>query len=898
MFHFTIFLLLAGVSMAQNLSIERYVLPNGLTVILHEDHTLPIAAVNIWYRVGSKDEVAGRSGFAHLFEHLMFMGTERVPQGQFDQIMEAGGGSNNATTSQDRTNYFESGPAEMLPTLLWLEADRMEDLGRTMTQEKLDLQREVVRNERRQSYENRPYASGTLELPAMLYAPGHPYAHSVIGSHEDLEAASVEDVKDFFATHYIPCNAVLVIAGDFDPVKVRTLVAQLFGTLPAGRKHAAPPTATTPLLDRIVRRTVEDKVPAVRVTLCFHSPAQFAPGDADLDLLASILSDGAASRMDKALVQEQRIAQRVSCFQSSGLLSSLFYVSATGMPGVSAAKLEAALDAVLLQTLESGITAEELQRTVNKHEAGFAASMQDLLSRADLLNQYESAFGNPDGFTRDLARYRDATQASVGAAARNCLQLGQRAVLNVLPKGQISAAERTPRDERPATSAANEWTPPEPQVFKVGGMEVWLLEKHQAPLVSLLLSCDYGAADEAPTRAGCSALTTALMQEGAGDRNAAAFAGAVDMLGGKVGIAAGRLRTGAHLNGLSRNFAPTLELFADMLLRPKLDASEFDRLKATQLAGIEQRAQDPDSVAALVAARTLAEDRGRRSDPVAGYTVTVQSLTYAMVRENHTALLQRLGGARLAVAGDIDRATLEAALTKVFGHLVTPTSAVKRESPPPPFTATKLIIVDRPDAPQTVVRFQRDAHALGAGDDAALGLANTIFGGSFTSRLSQNLREKNGYTYGAGSRVIQDVNEGFFVASSNVRTDVTGPALREFLSEFARLAAKDINADELSKAKAAERFELVKAFEEVGSAAGVLTTPLIAGLGTGYLRQSARASAAANANAVNVVASNEIAGTHGVLILVGDASKILPQLQGLGLPDPVFADTEGSPIKR
>lgn len=884
--------------MAQNPSVERYVLPNGLTVILHEDHALPIAAVNIWYRVGSKDEVAGRSGFAHLFEHLMFMGTERVPQGRFDQIMEAGGGSNNATTSQDRTNYYESGPAEMLPTLLWLEADRMEDLGRTMTQEKLDLQREVVRNERRQSYENRPYASGWLEMPAMLYAPGHPYAHSVIGSHEDLEAASVADVKEFFAAHYVPCNAALVVAGDFDPAKVKTMVAALFGTLPSGHKHAAPPVATQPLLDRIVRRSVEDKVPAVRLTMAFHSPPQFAPGDGELDLLASALADGSASRLDRALVQQQRIAQNVSCNQASGLLSSLFYISATGMPGVSAAQLEAAIDAVLVQCLAEGVSSEEVQRAVNKHEAEFAAGMQDLLSRADLLNQYESAFGNPAGFTRDLARYRSATPASVMEAAHNCLHLGRRGILAVLPKGGLKAAERSPRDTRPNSEETRAWLPPEPQVFKVGALEVWLLEKHQAPLVSLLLSCDHGAVDDGPTRAGCTALTSALMQEGAGALDAAAFAGAVDMLGGSVGMGTGRLRTSAKLSALSRNFDATLDLFADMLLRPRLEESEFERLKARQLAGIEQRAQDPGSVAALVAARTMAEDRGRRNDPAGGYTVTVQGMTHAMVRENHAALLQRLGNARLSVAGDIDRKTLEAALTRAFGQLVAPATAVQREAAPTAYPAMKLVIVDRPGAPQTVVRFQRDAHALGAGDDAALSLADTILGGSFTSRLSQNLREKNGYTYGAGSRVMQDLNEGTFIASSNVRTDVTGAAIREFLAEFARLAAKDISADELDKAKATERFDLVKSFEDVGSAAALMATPLLAGFGTDYLRKTAAATAAASNDAVNAVAAAELAGTNALLVLVGDAEKILPQLQGLGLPDPVFMDSDGAMIKR
>ena len=323
---------LAIAAPAQELKIEKYTLPNGMTVILHEDHSAPIACVNIWFRVGSKDEADRRSGFAHLFEHLMFMGTERVPTGQFDKIMEGGGGQNNASTAEDRTNYFESGPASLLPTLLWLEADRLEDLGRTMTQKKLDLQREVVRNERRQNTENTPYGRAFEALNGLMYPAGHPYHTSVIGSHEDLEAASVKDVQDFFSTYYVPNNASMVIAGDFDPKEIKALIGKLFGTLP--RRNDVPRKSVPAASFNGVRRmTMVDKVQASRTIMCWPSPAAYQPGDNELTLAGSILTNGVSSRLYKRLVVDEKLATDVSANQNSLLLGSTFLIYAVGSPG-------------------------------------------------------------------------------------------------------------------------------------------------------------------------------------------------------------------------------------------------------------------------------------------------------------------------------------------------------------------------------------------------------------------------------------------------------------------------------------------------------------------------------------------------------------------------------------
>ncbi|HYC79227.1 MAG TPA: pitrilysin family protein [Planctomycetota bacterium] len=417
---------------------EKLRLDNGVVVILHQDRRLPTACVNLWYHVGAKDEPAGRSGFAHLFEHLMFMGTRRAPQGDFDRIMEGAGGQNNATTSEDRTNYFSWGPSTLLPTLLWLEADRLEDLGAAMTQEKLDLQRDVVRNERRQSYENEPYGNAELEVNGLMFAETHPYHLPVIGSHADLEAATVDDVREFFATYYVPNNLSIAIAGDFDRDATLDLVSGLFGTLPRGaeplRRDAAPARLGGP-----IRRTVRD--PAVefaRTSLIWHSPALFAAGDAECDVMAKILGDGISSRLQRRLMVDELLVQSAGAWQQSMQLGSLFRIDAVADEGVELARIEAAVDETIRAFLQDGPTAHELERVKAQSESEHVASLQRLLERADRLNLYDAHFGDPDGFDRDVGRYRRVSRESVMNRAAAVLDPNARLTLHVLPEEEVA----------------------------------------------------------------------------------------------------------------------------------------------------------------------------------------------------------------------------------------------------------------------------------------------------------------------------------------------------------------------------------------------------------------------------------------------------------------------------
>ena len=429
-------------SMDVDLSYSQFTLENGLNVLVHEDRSLPLVSVNLWYHVGSKNERPGRTGFAHLFEHVMFEGSANVPEGDFDNLLESVGGINNGSTSPDRTNYWETVPSNALELALWLEADRMGWLLDAMDEEKLDVQRSVVMNERRQSYENRPYGLAFERVLAELYPEHHPYHWPTIGSMADLEAATLEDVSQFFRTYYVPGNASLAIAGDVTLREVRELVDKYFAEIPAGAP--VPEVAvSTPVLDSDRRVTLEDDVQLPRLYMAWHTPATFDEGDAALDVLGSLLSDGKSSRLYRELVYEAQIAQDVSAGQRSGELSSVFLIVATAKPGSTLQQLEQSIRAELERVATQGVTHAELSRAVTGIEADFVRSLERVGGfggKADRLNRYYFETGDP-GFTRrDLGRFRALGTSDVQQVAREYLTRGHGVVLSVVPTGRLELA--------------------------------------------------------------------------------------------------------------------------------------------------------------------------------------------------------------------------------------------------------------------------------------------------------------------------------------------------------------------------------------------------------------------------------------------------------------------------
>ncbi len=435
--------LLAGVSPALGQTTIRvpythFTLPNGLEVILHEDHSVPIVSVNVWYHVGSANEKPGRTGFAHLFEHLMFMGSGHVKPGEFDAWLEGAGGNNNGSTSNDRTNYWINVPSNALELALFLESDRMGYLLDSMTPQTVDAQRDVVKNERRQSYENRPYGMADLLLMEMLYPKGHPYHWPVIGYMEDLTAASYQDTVEFFKRYYAPSNASLVIAGDIEPAATRRLVEKWFSDVKPGPR-AEPMTLPGVALTDVQRKTITDRVQLPRLTLAWLTPRHFAPGDAALDVLADVLAGGRNSRLYKRLVYDLQIAQNVSAFQASQGLSSYFQVEATARPGHTVEEIQKVIDEEIGKVQQEAPTEREVQRAINKFEASFFNRMERVGGfggKADLLNSYFSETGIPDWFNEDVGRYRVLSPDDVRAAAAAFLPATRRVELIVLPDKQ------------------------------------------------------------------------------------------------------------------------------------------------------------------------------------------------------------------------------------------------------------------------------------------------------------------------------------------------------------------------------------------------------------------------------------------------------------------------------
>jgi zinc protease len=440
-----LFLMLTGLAVAAPHADERdalqvpyteFTLDNGLHVILHPDRSVPLVAVNVWYHVGSGHEKPGRTGFAHLFEHLMFEGSKHVPEGAFDTLLEATGGDNNGSTNNDRTNYIIDVPSNALELALFLESDRMGFLLDTMTPQTVDGQRDVVKNERRQSYENAPYGKAYLALPALLFPKDHPYSWTTIGSMEDLTAASYEDVVEFFKTYYVPNNASLVIAGDIDIPQTKQLVEKWFGSIPRGKD--VPPLVVPPVqLDGVTREAMTDKVQLPKLHLAWHSPARYAPADAAMDLVATILTEGRSSRLYRRLVYELQIAQSVVAYQQSQSLGSVFNIEVMARPNESLEKIMDVVDEELDKLRNAPVAEDELARALTQIEAGFYRGLERVGGfggKANQLNGYYTNTGMPDFFQGDLSRYRALSAVDLQSAARRFLPRDRRVELTVMPE--------------------------------------------------------------------------------------------------------------------------------------------------------------------------------------------------------------------------------------------------------------------------------------------------------------------------------------------------------------------------------------------------------------------------------------------------------------------------------
>ncbi|UCF38201.1 MAG: insulinase family protein [Acidobacteriota bacterium] len=898
----------AGASAAPNpetpqLEFEKFILSNGLEVILHEDHSAPIVSVNIWYHVGSKNEKKGRTGFAHLFEHLMFEGSANVPEGSFDKWLEAAGGDNNGSTTEDRTNYWESAPSDALELALFLEADRMATLLETIDLKKLDGQREVVKNERRQGVDNRPYGKAEEVILQALYPSDHPYSWSVIGSLDDLDAATVEDVQQFFRTYYAPNNASLAIAGDIDPVKTRQLVEKYFASIPPG-----PPVDRIqdwiPTLDGEKLVELKDRVSLPRLYINWHSPALFQPGDADLDLLSSILSGGKNSRLYKRLVYEDQIAQDVEAYQYSREIAGTFTIEATAKPGHTLEELKTAIDEELAMLRDVGVRQAELTSALNEWEASLLRSLQSVggfRGKADRLNSYNTFAGTPGYLEADMARYYGVTLDSLQATAKRILVGDRRVILKVEPAGDLAAvpAPELDRTQVPASAGGVALRLPDVSQFQLpNGLKVLLVEHQELPLVQLNLVVDGGWTADPVDRPGLSRLTSDLLDEGTASRNALELAEQVKSLGLRLSSNSSFDSATISLNSLRRHLPAGLEIIADLLLNPTFPEAELERKKQEYLAQILVEESEPFTVGLKSFFKLLYGEGHPYAQPFTG-TGTRESLEQITRNElvSYFDTYFRPNNSTLIVVGAVSQTDITPLLEEKLKNWKSQPIPEILVPDRPLLAESAVYVIDKPGAAQSVLIAGHEGILRTSPDFPATELANTILGAKFTSRLNSNLREDKGYTYGSRSYFSSRKSRGPFFAYAQVQTEVTREALTEMVKELKGIRGEiPITEEELQDTKNYITLGYPQEFETIGQLALKLVDVVNFGLPLDYFASYVEKIRSVSLQEAEHAAEVNIRPSRMLFIIVGDSEKIRPGIEAMELGPLHLFDMKGNRV--
>ena len=901
------------------LQFEKYTLPNGLEVILSQDQRLPMVAVNLWYHVGPANEDPGRTGFAHLFEHMMFQSSKHVPPDSHIRLLEAAGASDlNGTTDYDRTNYFETVPANQLELALWLESDRMGYLLEKVDQAALSNQQDVVRNERRQSVENQPYGLAEEQIVQALFPKEHPYYGNVIGSHEDIQAVKLEDVQRFFSEYYAPNNATIAIVGDYDPATVKPLVEKYFGTLKRG-PDVPPVQAVTPKITAERRVTVPARVELPRVYMSWLTSPIFQPGDADADIAATILGGGRTSRLYKKLVYERQIAQNVSALQYSLILGSIFQIEVTARPGHTAEELETAIDEELAIMRNEPPMASEVEQARNTIETNIIGGLERLGGFggvADRLNSYNHYLDDPDFLQKDIERYRAVTPATIQTFVRDQLPANGRVVLHAVPGQPAPAAQvATPpaptaaqaqggdalngdepwRLNMPAPGPARQLQLATPASATLpNGLTLILNERRGLPIVSANLVFKTGSDANPANNPGLANFVAAMLDEGTATRNALQIADEVAGLGANLGTASTMDATTVSARSLSKNFGATLGLVADVVLRPSFPAEEIERQRAQRLGAIVQQRDNPAQVAAQVQAAAL-----YGTQHPYGYTETgTEASVTAMTREDMLAFWRQNfvpNNAALVVAGDLSMAELRTLAENAFGGWERGAPATPALGAPST-TPARIVIVDKPGSPQTQLRVVSIGAPRSSPDFRPLQVMNMALGGLFSSRINMNLREQHGYSYGTYSQFTFRKSAGPFAVAGGVRTDATAASVTEIFKEIAGMTGQLMTNDELQKAKDSLANSLPGAFESSANAVNNFSNVFIYDLGLDYYTRYAQQVNAVTAEQALDVAKRYLVPTRMVVIAVGDKSAIEADLQRLNLGTIELRDPEGRPI--
>ncbi len=882
---------------------EEYKLPNGLRVILHRDSSTPIVAVNVWYHVGSKNEVVGRTGFAHLFEHMMFQGSKNYNDDFFKPLQEAGANINGSTNG-DRTNYYEVVPSNFLELALFMESDRMGGLLEAMTMDKLNNQRDVVKNERRQNYDNRPYGTAFEKIQSLMYPKDHPYHWTTIGSLDDLTNASMEDVQSFFRQYYVPNNASLVIAGDFDSKMAKKWVEKYFGSIKKGGEIERP-TPKAPKLNGEIRKEYEDAIQLPRRYMVWHTPEFYHKDEAPLDILASILSDGRGSRLQSKLVYDKQLVQSISASNSARELGGMFLIVPTARPNQSLDEVEKLIDAEIEAIKATPPTKEEIERAVNGVESQFIFRIQTVLGKADQMNSNATFMGNPDTFQKQLNAYRNVTAADIQRVAKEYLTKDKLVMTFV--KGSNQGAPGAGRANRP-TSVADEVKdepkkskdkadfsgnlPPAgpdpnfklPSIQKTklsNGMELWVVPQKELPIVSMNLVMNSGSAANPEAREGLADITADMLTNGTKSRSATDISNQLQSIGASFNVSAGWDSTEARMQTLTRHLDTALSIYSDVLMNPSFSADELETLRKRRLIGFKQIQDSPAAIASIAYSKLLYGTGHQYGRPQNGNEKSVAAISRDDVVKFYETYY-RPNTAALVVVGDVSMKTLKPKIEKAFGAWKSSAVPAVEVKTPKAFDKPGIYLIDKPGAAQSELRIGQIGVQRSHPDYVPIYVMNHILGGQFSARVNMNLREDKGYTYGARSGYSFRKGAGPFTASAGVQTAVTKESVVEFMKELNGIQGSiPITAAELDYSKQSIIRSFPRSVETVGQMSGQLADLFVYNLPSDYVNDYLAKISAVTLKDVNRVANEYLNPDKMAIVIVGDRKLIEPGLKSI-----------------
>lgn len=877
---------------------EKFELANGLTLVVHEDHKAPIIAVNLWYHVGSKDEPDGRSGFAHLFEHLMFNGSENYNDDYFQAIERIGGTDVNGTTSFDRTNYFQNVPKSALEIALFMESDRMGHFKGAIDSARLDEQRDVVKNEKRQG-ENQPYGQTWNYIVKQCFPVGHPYHHTTIGSMEDLTAASLEDVKEWFSTYYGPSNAVIAIAGDINAEEAYNKVNAYFGNIPSG-----PPIGIQ--VKNIAKRTDDsrdllyDRVPQVRLEMIYNVAPWGSEDAFMLDLAANVLSQGKNSRLYKRLVYDQQLCTYVSASNAEFEIAGLFNIQADVKPDVDQAQVEAIIDEELNRFIKEGPTLEELNRVKTQYFASFIRGIERIGGfggKSDILASNTIYGGSPDFYMTRLKATKEATREEVRKAAEKWLTSG-RYTLEIVPFPEYSTTgEEIDRRKLPEMGPDATVMFPQLQRSKLSnGMNVILAQRKTIPMVELRMILDAGYAADQFASPGTAQLAINMLDEGTKTRTSLEINNELAMLGANLGSGSNLDQSFVTMSALKARFDESLNLFSDVILNPSFPQQDFDRLKNQQLVSIRQEKTNPVQMAIRTLPKFMYGENHAYGNPLtgSGYEETVSKLTVEEIKQFYSTWFKP-NNATIVAVGDITMEELTNKLERSFkkwkqGEV--PKKNLAKVGTP---NKNKIYLMDKPGSPQSVIIAGHVTAPYGEQNEIAVQMMNTILGGEFTSRVNMNLREEKGWAYGASTFLLQAEGQRPFLAYAPVQSDKTAPSMKEIVNELSSYVTNNpATIEELEKSRRNEVLSLPGQWETLSAVGGSINNIVRYNLTDDYYQTYASEIKNLTLDQIRDAAKQIIKQNDMIWMVIGDKAQIESEIRALGIGEVILIDPDGN----